>query len=506
MTIKDDLADSLLDEGHAMSNIGEGEDFAEFLLDGGNPNFIKNPVIRRQPSNPRKKPNKQIFPPPPSPPTPPTPPTPPLKSKSVFWSAFKRLFWIVVVSFSLIKYCNKQTGDTNNNTILTASSKLDTFAFLKLGKPIVPAKSLYRDGKYLPQNDLADSIIVIQILNSNIHQYYVRKGKRYKSFESYVYVGNDQWRGDGDYRMKYSKRTRYLSIDADYFNNISGSCSFVSVLEKPMDYEIEVRGCDIEYDRNDDLMEVVYIYNSPEDPSIFKRRRGLVYSKFLSPNDSRNKTSRARVNRGNLEKNNGKLYSEGLNDNSSIKTNSGHEVAKIKQKSRVPVITDDESSQGQIETVNDSKVKNVFYIGQVHSGGYVFSLNKALGQGKIYHIPNNEKCKWRKISRLLKAKNENDPSSRCCSWRLPTAEELTNLFRSVAETNFSDGIYWTSSESVNLAVDIEGDNANSDFRDNWKGQLKSILTINRSDGQILESTKNQEHFVVFIRDFSFDEN
>jgi hypothetical protein len=76
----------------------------------------------------------------------------------------------------------------------------------------------------------------------------------------------------------------------------------------------------------------------------------------------------------------------------------------------------------------------------------------------------------------------------------------------VTETNFIDGIYWTSSESGNLAVDIGEENGNSDFRDNWKGQLKSILTVNRSDGQILESTKNQEQFVVFIRDFSFDEN
>ena len=75
--INDDLADSLLDAGHAMSNTVEGEDFAEFLLDGGNPNFIKNPVIKRQPSNPRKKPNNQIFPPPPSPTSPPPPPLPP---------------------------------------------------------------------------------------------------------------------------------------------------------------------------------------------------------------------------------------------------------------------------------------------------------------------------------------------------------------------------------------------------------------------------------------------
>jgi len=235
MMINDDLADSLLDAGHAMSNTVEGEDFAEFLLDGGNPNLIKNPVIKRQPSNPRKKPNNQIFPPPPSPTSPPSPPLPPLKRKSNFWSVFKRMFWVGVVSFSLIKYCYKQTNDSNNNNILSASSAIDTFAFLKLGNPTVSAKSLYRDGKYLPQNDWADSIIVLQILNSDIHQYYVDKGKRYKSFDSYVYDGNDQWRGEGDYRMKYSKRIRYLRIDADFFNNISGSCSFVSVLEEPMD-------------------------------------------------------------------------------------------------------------------------------------------------------------------------------------------------------------------------------------------------------------------------------
>ena len=506
MMINDDLADSLLDAGHAMSNTVEGEDFAEFLLDGGNPNFIKNPVIKRQPSNPRKKPNNQIFPPPPSPTSPPSPPLPPLKRKSNFWSVFKRMFWVGVVSFSLIKYCYKQTNDSNNNNILSASSAIDTFAFLKLGNPTVSAKSLYRDGKYLPQNDWADSIIVLQILNSDIHQYYVDKGKRYKSFDSYVYDGNDQWRGEGDYRMKYSKRIRYLRIDADFFNNISGSCSFVSVLEEPMDYEIEVRGCDIEYNRDDDLIEIVYIYNSPEDPNIFKRRRGFVYSKFLYPSASRKQTARGRGNRGTLENNNGSMQAAGSNGTSSNKIKGGVEFARDQGKLKVPDIDDDEIIKSQIETSKDSKVKNMFYVGQAYSGGYVFSLSNALSQGKVYHIPNTEKCKWRKISRLLKAQNENDPSLRCCSWRLPTADELTNLFRSVTETNFIDGIYWTSSESGNLAVDIGEENGNSDFRDNWKGQLKSILTVNRSDGQILESTKNQEHFVVFIRDFSFDEN
>ena len=75
--INDDLADSLLDAGHAMSNTVAGEDFAEFLLDGGNPNFIKTPVSKINLPNRRKKPNIQIYPPSTPPPSPPQPPLPP---------------------------------------------------------------------------------------------------------------------------------------------------------------------------------------------------------------------------------------------------------------------------------------------------------------------------------------------------------------------------------------------------------------------------------------------
>jgi len=503
VTKNDDFTDSLLDAGHSMSSIGDGEDFAEFLLDNGNPSVVKNPPPKRNLSNLRKKPNLQKHAPPPASPP---PPPPPLKTKSNFWWGLKRVFWVGVASFLLINYCNKQTDDTNKNNDRSAFSILDTFAYLKLGKTIVSAKSLYRDGKYLPQNDLSDSIIVLQIVNSDIHQYYVNKGKMYKSYENYVYDGNDQWRGVGNYLLKYSKRIRFLRIESDFFNNVRESCSFVSVSEEPMDTEIEVRGCDIEYDSDDDLVEIIYIYNSPDDPKIFEGRRGLVYSKSLYPRAFRKQNGRGRVNRRNLEDNNSSIQAEDSDETSSGEPNQRGEFVKGKQSWKASENADNETINSKDETANNSNVKKSFYIGQPYAGGYVFSVNNDMSQGKVYHIPNQEKCKWRKISRLLKVQNENDYFSRCCSWRLPSADELATLFKNISETNFIDGIYWTSSESVNLAVNIGEEKANSDFRDKWKGQLKSMLTVNRLDGQILESTKNQEHFVVFIRDFSFDEN
>lgn len=87
----------------------------------------------------------------------------------------KRLFWVGIISFSLFKYCNKQLDSSKSNKELSTADALDTFNFIKFRKSILPAKALYRDGKYLPENEFADSIIILGIISSDIHQYNLSK-------------------------------------------------------------------------------------------------------------------------------------------------------------------------------------------------------------------------------------------------------------------------------------------------------------------------------------------
>ena len=69
-----------------------------------------------------------------------------------------------------------------------------------------------------------------------------------------------------------------------------------------------------------------------------------------------------------------------------------------------------------------------------------------------------------------------------------------------------DGTYWTSSKSANLESNVDDEVIDSDFRENRNGEVKPIFTFNRLTGQIIESSKNEKHYYILIRDFSFDEH
>ena len=500
MIKNDDFAESLLDDGHSLPKNSQDEDFADLLLDDGNLKFIQKPTPKRNPSNLRNKPrtptNTSNYSP--QPPFTPPKPTPPLvNTKNNYSLILKRLFWVGIISFSLFKYCNKQLDSSKSNKELSTVDALDTFNLIKFGKSILPAKALYRDGKYLPENEFADSIIVLGVISSDIHQYNLSKGKIYKSYEGYSYAGNDQWEGRGDYSTKYSKRMRYFDMDFESYNNLKGSCSFTIVTEKPMGTEIEVRGCDIEYDRDDDLTEILYIYNSPDDPKISTRRRGFIYSKFLDVYDVKlNKVKKEMKSETNIDYGNvGEIKSKNVVDPNKWASESEEEFRGINKNLKDEKIPNNES-------VSDDDKINDFYLGQLYSGGYVFSLDNELAWGKIF-ATNLESCKFRKISKLLKGKNKNDAPPICCKWRLPTTTELTMLFKSGVTT--LSGTYWTS-ELISSLGSINEDSSSSDVRDRWwESPVQSILIVNMSNGKVLESTETEAHHVLLMRDFSFNE-
>ena len=66
-----------------------------------------------------------------------------------------------------------------------------------------------------------------------------------------------------------------------FINLTAKKKSFISVKQKFLDYNIEVKGCDINFDENDDLIEVQYVYNSISDPLVFGFRVGYIYSKAI---------------------------------------------------------------------------------------------------------------------------------------------------------------------------------------------------------------------------------
>lgn len=501
MTKDEDFADLLLDEGLSKPIINQVEDFAEFLLDDGRANVVIKPKAgKKKPSLPKPPPKPPVRPfAPPAPPlTPkPTPPQPrPQQTKNQFWSIIKTMFWVGVVSFALVKYFNKQTGASDNDKSRSAEMVLDTFVALQFGKPIISAENLYHGDNLALLNGLewADSIIVLEIKSTGIHQYYIDKGKPYKGFEGYV-RRDGKWVGRGTYDTKYLKMIRFINIDSDYFNEIRRSCSFVSVLGKTIDVEIEIRGCDIKYDRDDDLTEIVYVYNSPEDPMIFKRRTGLVYSNSLTQYSKKNNTA----NRDNRSDNNSKALEEEKILTSTTQTTSQEKFTLENSKTKEPVyaLIDDNS-----QTNND----NNFKIGESYGGGYIFSINSGWGQGRIFSIPSTEKSNWRKISNLIKTKNQGDPKTRCCNWRLPSADELELIFQNSTYPYFMDGTYWTSSKSANLEINVDNEVIDSDVRENRNGEVKPMITFNRITRQIIESSKNEKHYYILIRDFSFDEH
>ena len=507
MTKDEDFADLLLDEGLSKPIINQVEDFAEFLLDDGRANVVIKPKAgKKKPSLPKPSPKPPVRPFAPSaPPTPPltpkpTPPQPrPQQTKNQFWSILKTMFWVGLVSYALVKYFNKQTGTSENDKSRSAEMALDTFASLQFGNPVISAENLYHGDNLVLLNGMewADSILVLEIKNTGIHQYYIDKGKPYKAFEGYVSIDGNMV-GRGTYDTKYSKMIRFLDIDSDFYNEVRRSCSFVSVLGKPMDVEIEVRGCDIKYDRDDDLTEIVYVYNSPEDPMIFKRRTGLIYSnsltKYSKKNDKNNRTTT-----DNRSDNNSKTSGEDKILTSKTQTSSQEKLSIENSKTNAPVyaLIDDNSQTNNADN---------FKIGESYGGGYIFSVNSGWGQGRIFSTPSTEKSNWRKISNLIKTKNQGDPKTRCCSWRLPSADELELIFQNSTYPYFMDGTYWTSSKSANLESNVDDEVIDSDLRENRNGEVKPIITFNRLTGQIIESAKNEKHYYILIRDFSFDEH
>jgi hypothetical protein len=507
MTKDENLADTLLDEGLSKPPINQIEDFTEFLLDDGQANsFTKPKAGKKKPSLPKPphKPRVRHLAPPASP-TPPSPPKPsPLQpgsqnTKNPFWSIIKTLFWVGLMSFALVKYFNRQTGTSENDIYRSAEMALDTFQSLKLGKTVISAENLYHGDNLNLLNgmDWADSILVLEVKNTGIHQYYIDKGKPYRAFEGYASI-DGKMVGRGSYDTKYSKMIRFINIDSDFFNEVRRSCSFVSVLGRPMDVEIEVRGCDIKYDSDDDLTEITYIYNSPEDPMIYKRRTGLIYSNSLKLH-SKNNVKRNRTTTSKLSDNNSSTLNEDQILSLKNQTNSQEKYIPNNSKIVAP-------SFEQIDDNNLSNYKDNFNINMSYDGGYIFSINSEWEQGRIFSIPRTEKSNWRKLTKLIKTKNQADTETRCCSWRLPSAEELQLIFQNSTYPNFMDGTYWTSSMSANLENHVDDEVIYSDFRKSRNDEVKSILTYNRLTGQILESSKNEKHYYILIRDFSFDEH
>lgn len=53
---------------------------------------------------------------------------------------------------------------------------------------------------------------------------------------------------------------------------------------------------------------------------------------------------------------------------------------------------------------------------------------------------------------------------------------------------------------------INEDSPSSDVRDRWwESPAQSILIVNMSNGQVLETTETEAHQVLLMRDFSFNE-
>ena len=80
------------------------------------------------------------------------------------------------------------------------------------------------------------------------------------------------------------------------------------------------------------------------------------------------------------------------------------------------------------------------------------------------------------------------------------------IFQNSTYPYFMDGTYWTSSKSANLESNVDDEVIDSDLRENRNGEVKPIITFNRLTGQIIESAKNEKHYYILIRDFSFDEH
>jgi len=247
MTKDENFADLLLDEGLSKPIINQVEDFAEFLLDDGRASVVIKPTAgKKKPSLPKPPPKPTVRPIGPSaPPTPPltpkpTPPQPrPQQTKKLFWSILKTILWVGLASYALVRYFNKQSSTSEKDTSRSAKMALDTFASLQVGHPVISAENLYHGDNLGLLNGMewADSILVLEIINTGIHQYYIDKGKPYKAFEGYVSM-DGKMVGRGTYDTKYSKMIRFLDIDSDFFNEVRRSCSFVSVLGKPMAIEI----------------------------------------------------------------------------------------------------------------------------------------------------------------------------------------------------------------------------------------------------------------------------
>jgi hypothetical protein len=77
------------------------------------------------------------------------------------------------------------------------------------------------------------------------------------------------------------------------------------------------------------------------------------------------------------------------------------------------------------------------------------------------------------------------------------------LFKSGVTT--LSGTFWTS-ELISSSGRINEDSSSSDVRDRWwESSAQSILIVNMSNSQVLESTETEAHHVLFIRDFAFNE-
>lgn len=487
MTNKDDLAEFVLDDSKGNNNIpaanivnelASNEDIAEFLIEDSGNSTSKKPNQKstlttqsnsgQKNSTYTKKIPKATSPnlplPPPSPLAPYTPVT-----KTSVWS----FFWpILIIIFSIgIGLYNKDKSKViiKKNTGIEFS-KIDSFNRIKDGKKILSKKFLVRTDDMMNVYDWSDSIIILAKLSGNIHQYYINIGSKYKSYESYQYA-NGFWNGYGNYSLKKAKVPKFLDITNDFYKSNRKKKSFISVKQKFLDYNIEVKGCDINFDENDDLIEVQYVYNSISDPLVFGFRVGYIYSKAIEKRVNNNIKSK--------QKNQIKIQIKKKRNKKEIKVN------KVKDDNIIST-----SNYKKIET-NNSKLS----LGDKFKGGIVFSLNKNSNGGLIVDYNSNYKCKWNEIANIIEDKNLEDKNPECCIWRLPNIEELMLLFKQIPKSSpyFAEGIYWSSSEN-------KENNGQDNITGWWIAQKK--ICFDRAENKIIESKKNNSRYLILVRDFS----
>jgi hypothetical protein len=482
MTNKDDLAEFVLDDTKsnnntpAANNINElasNQDIAEFLIEDGSNSTSQKPnpkstFTTKSNSGLKNSTYTKKIPKPTSPslPLPPPQPAPyPTATKTSVWS----FFWpILIIIFSIgIGLYNKDKSKViiKKNTGIEFS-KIDSFNRIKAGKKILSKKFLVRTDDMMNVYDWSDSIIILAKLSGNIHQYYINIGSKYKSYESYQYA-NGFWNGYGNYGLKKAKIPKFLDITNDFYKSNRKKKSFITVKQNFLYYNIEVRGCDIKFDENDDIIQVQYVYNSISDPLVFSYRIGYIYSTAFAKKIKKNDIikQKKQVKKKRRKK---KLKNDRVKIDNTILT----------------------SNYKTFETNNSN-----LSLGDKFKGGIVFSLNKNSNGGLIVDYSGNYKCKWNDISNIIDTKNNKDKNATCCIWRLPSIEELTLLFKQIPKSNpnFADGIYWSSSEKKEM---IEQENITGW----WIAQKK--LCFDRAENKIIESKKFNSRYLVLVREFS----